>query len=125
MTREPDNFLPDYSTMAAPGGFRALYRLFDNQAWRPVTCKKTKSAIIYPDVISAIKAAKEFVRGKLNPQIYAATQDNEERDEDILGIDTWREAQIEFYAKARATVKNGKNRKQFVIERKTRKVVLK
>lgn len=121
MTREPDNFLPDYSTMAAPGGFRALYRLFDKQAWRPVTCKRTKSAIIYPDVISAIKAAKEFVRVKLNPHIVSAVQDNEESDEDILGIDTWRESQIEFYAKARATVKNGKNHKAFIVERKPRK----
>lgn len=125
MTRDPDNFLPDYSTMPAPGGFRALYRLFDRQPWRPVVCKRTKAAIIFPDVISAIKAAKELVRVKLNPHIHTATQDIAESEEDVLGVDQWRDAQIEFYAKARATVRNGKNHRQVVVEKKVRKVLAK
>jgi len=120
MTHEPDSFLPETSTMPAPGGFRALYRFFSGQSWRPV-CDKHRNAIIYKDVIQAIKAAKEVLRVKLNPDLKCSTIDVAPDDADVLGIEEWRKKKIEQYGDSKAIVRNGKRHAPFVVERKVKK----
>jgi uncharacterized protein YgiM (DUF1202 family) len=116
-------FMPDFSTMPASNGYRALYRLFDEQSWRMVIDRATKKPAVFDTQFAAITAAKDVVRLKLNPQIRseASPIEPEEDDKDLLAMEEWRTKKQEEYAAIRALVKNGKNRRRFVVEKKQRR----
>lgn len=110
-------FLPEFSTMKmAGGGYAGLYRLFEGD-WRYVFDKRTRQASIFGSQSEAISAAREVVRTKLNPHLKCENIDApDEADADVLQIEEWRAKQIEEYARSRAIVKNGRNRRQVVVE---------
>lgn len=121
------NFLPDYSVMPIAGGqVIGLYRLFEDSQWRQVCHPKTKKAIPFPSAKEAIAAAKEVVKLKLNPPLHSVSALDpvpveDPTDADILALESWRQQKQEEYAKTRAMVKNGKNRRKFVVEKRERK----
>lgn len=109
----------------AGGGYAGLYRLFEDSDWKYVCEPRSKAVKPFPSASEAIRAAKDTIRRKLNPELKATTVEVEEDDPDILQIEKWRIDKQELYAKARAMVRNGKNRRQVVVEHKTKKAVKK
>lgn len=117
------DFLPEFSTMPAPGGVRGLYRLFDEQPWRMVCNPDTRAPVIFPSAKEALGAARDLVKRKLNPDLrcQATGQAVPADDPDLLAMEEWRKTKQEEYAKARVMTRNGKNRRQVVVERKVKR----
>lgn len=119
-------FLPEYQSLRLAAGYAALYRLFAEQDFRYVFDPKNKAIAYFPDASSALKAAKDVVKRKLNPDLPSSKcEPNPEEDTDLLLIEKWRAEKQEEYAKARAYVKNGKRHRQVVVEIKQKKRVSK
>lgn len=117
------DFLPEFSTMPAPGGVRGLYRLFDEQPWRMVCHPATKAPVIFPSAKEALGAARDLVKRKLNPDLRSAdaVEVVPSDDPDLLAMEEWRKSKQEDYAKSRALIKNGKRHRQVVVERKVKR----
>lgn len=116
---KPD-FLPEYSHMALLGQYAALYRFFTNQSWRHVCDPATKKPRLYSTVGQAIEAAKDHVRGKLNPDVRVAQTEPDDEDKaigDVLGIEEWRAARQNERAESQI-IRNRKSRSRVVVERK-------
>lgn len=75
----PD-FLPDYGSMPYRGGYRATYKLFAERPFRLIP-----GAEIFATAGQAEKAAKEYVRVRLNPPIRAEITEAK----DVLGLASW------------------------------------
>lgn len=124
MSSEAPTFLPEYDCLKASDGYRALYRLFSNTDWRQVRNRATRSPAIYPTAIEAIKAAKQEVLLKLNPQIMCADVDTAhvgiKEDPDSLAVKDWEERKRDetaaaHYMKRRSTMR------PVVVEHKVRR----
>jgi len=116
---KPD-FLPEYSQMPLHGQYAALYRFFTNQSWRQVCDPKTRKPLLFDSVGKAISAAKEHVRGKLNPDLRISEPVIDEDDkalEDVLGIEQWRASKIEERAENQI-IRNRKTMTRVKVERK-------
>lgn len=116
---KPD-FLPEYSHMPHLGQYAALYRFFTNQSWRHVCDPTTKKPRLFSSVGDAIKAAKEHVRSKLNPDLkLLQAEPDDEVDEvaSMLGVEEWRLSKQNERAEVQI-IRNRKSKSRVVVERK-------
>ena len=116
---KPD-FLPEYGQMPLNGQYAALYRLFTNQSWRQVCDPRTKKALLFQSVGDAIKAAKEHVRVKLNPDLTSSepvVDEDEASLQDVLGVQQWRASKIEERAENQV-IRNRTTMTRVKVERK-------
>lgn len=77
------DFLPEYHYLPVAGGYRPAYRLFAGKPFRLVP-----DSLPLPTVSQAIAAAKEYVKGKLNPEIRC---EKAAEGVDPLGVAEWHE----------------------------------
>lgn len=112
------NFLPEWGQMSLGTQYVGLYRFFAGQSWRFICDPATKQRRYFGSASDAITAAREHVRGKLNPAI-TAQQDNDEDEElrDVLGLQEWRLRKQNVRAETQI-IRNRKSKSLVVVERK-------
>lgn len=78
----PRTFFPKAHYMPLDGGYRALFRWYEESPWTMVP----KCAPL-PTVTAALNAAEAYMRSHLNPPLQAMEAPP---DADVLGIGEWR-----------------------------------
>lgn len=106
--------------MSLGGQHVGLYRFFTNQSWRFICDPATKQRRMFGCAADAIKAAKQHVQGKLNPDIkLQPVEPDTETEElrDVLGLDSWRQQKQNERAQAHI-IRNNKSKRLVVVEQK-------
>lgn len=106
--------------MSLGGQHVGLYRFFTNQSWRFICDPKTKQRRMFGSASDAIKAARDHVQGKLNPDIkLQPIEPDTETEElrDVLGLDAWRQQKQNERAENQI-VRNRKTKTRVIVERK-------
>lgn len=75
-------FLPEYSFVPVPGGYKPAYRLFVDKPLHIVP-----GSVAVASTVQATALAKEYVRERLNPPIRSEVMVD---IQDELGVDQWR-----------------------------------
>lgn len=112
------NFLPEWGQMSLGTQYVGLYRFFANQSWRFICDPATKQRRYFGTATDAIKAARDHVQVKLNPDIKSQHDDDEDVElKDALGLQAWRQQKQNERAESQI-VRNRKSKTMVVVERK-------
>lgn len=114
------DFLPEWGHTALGNQYVGLYRFFTTQSWHQLRDPQTKKRRYFGTASEAIRAAREFVQGKLNPDITVQVTEPDPGTEElrnVLGLDAWRQQKQNERAENQI-IRNRKTKTRVIVERK-------